>query len=775
MFEVRSILLFMLLAASATKAQDAPCVLVLQGNVVDAHDRSSLSYAEIYLPELERGTVADGNGVFELSGLCPAPLRMRITHVGCEPVEVVVDPRREKRVTIRLEHHVEELKVMEVQRARPDENVGQAQRTLDREELARASGRTLSELLQAVPGVNVLASGPTIGKPVIHGLSGNRILILNQGVRQEDQQWGAEHAPGLDPFSSDRITVVKGAAAVQYGSDAIGGVIITEPVDLPRDPGIRGEFQGLGLWNGRGGGGRALLQGGVPALQGLGWRLQASTRRMGDSEAPDYVLNNTGVREAGVSGALGFRTHRLETTVYYSWFGRELGIMRAAHIGNLTDLYNAINTGRPWYVGDFTYTIDAPRQTAQHLLLKAELGWAISDRNKLVATYGYQADDRQEFDIRRAGRSATPALDLFLVTHTGDVVFKHWLGPHVHGRMGVSGVVQENSNIPGTGVRPLIPDYDKWTLGMFLLEHVPVNDHLELEAGARFERTRLDVVRFDVSNQLQTPTHQFDNHAISVGANWSISDSVRLRINVSSAFRPPHVSELYSEGLHHGAAAIEVGDATLKGERSVKAVSDLEVILCEGRVRIDLTGHVDRIDNFIQLTPAGTELTIRGAFPVFRYNATDALLWGGDLGARYTFAPQWTWQLQASTVRGRDLERDEWLFQMPSDRMENSLLWSMPRRNGRGSLELGPVSLLVLQQERIPVGMDFTDPPATYHLLGFNVNLEGPLGGNVFRAGLRVTNLLNTSYRDYMDRFRYYADARGIDVALWFTYVLGTP
>ena len=180
---------------------------------------------------------------------------------------------------------------------------------------------------------------------MIHGLSGNRILTLNQGIRQEDQQWGTEHAPNLDPFSSDRITVVKGAASVQYGSDAMGGVILTEPVDLPRTAGINGEVRGVGILNGRGGGGNAMLQGGLKGLRGFGWRVQGSGKMLGDSESPEYVLSNTGMREQGASATIGYRDLRYRSTLYVSWFQRELGILRASHIGNLTDLDNAISNG----------------------------------------------------------------------------------------------------------------------------------------------------------------------------------------------------------------------------------------------------------------------------------------------------------------------------------------------------------------------------------------------------------------------------------------------
>ncbi|MCB0768317.1 MAG: hypothetical protein KDB95_14000, partial [Flavobacteriales bacterium] len=202
-------------------------------------------------------------------------------------------------------------------------------------------------------------------------------------------------------------------------------------------------------------------------------------------------------------------------------------------------------------------------------------------------------------------------------------------------------------------------------------------------------------------------------------------------------------------------------------------VIDLETALFNGRAHALVTAHASRINHFIYLRPSGYQLTIRGAFPVFNYVSTDALISGLDASFDLRITGPFTWKLRASTVRGRDLANDEWLFQMPSDRVENSIAYT-PQRTGRwNEVEIAATSSFVFEQRRIPVGLDFTDPPLTYHLLGLSASAARPLGKNELRVGLRGSNLLNTAYRDYLDRFRYYADARGIDIALWITYRFG--
>lgn len=760
------LLLFLLPALAA--AQPESCALSLSGRVVDEHDGEALSRAEVFIPALGKGAVADDLGRFRIEGICAGTYTVSVHHVGCETVTRVLRISKDMTIQFKLEHHAEELKELEVIQERPDENVGHAKERIVRDAMISAGGQDLAQMLAVLPGVTLLSTGPSIAKPVIHGLSGNRVLTLNQGVRQEDQQWGSDHAPSIDPLSSDRLSVVKGAAAVQYGSDAIGGVVIAEPVELPRTGGIDGELRVLGAWNGRGGGASGMLQGGVPGITGLGWRVQGSGRSFGDSEAPRYNLSNTGLREWAGSASIGYWDHRRQASVYYSRFQRELGILRAAHIGSTTDLQRAIDSGEPWYVADFTREIDAPRQEVTHHLFKAQAGIALTDLNRLEATYGYQGNSRQEYDRRRGGRSARPSLDLFLATHTGEMVLKHWLGPKVHGKAGLTGLLQQNSNIPGTGVTPFLPDYARRSAGAFVIEHLPVNEELELEAGARLEATRIDVADQDGSSG--TGRHAFVNHALSAGAHWQARDSVQLRFNISSAFRPPHVSELYAQGMHHGTASIEEGDPALNSERALKAVIEGRIASRKRRLRFDATLHASRINDFIYLRPDGTRLTIRGAFPVFRYVATDAFIAGADLAVQLGLSKGLITVVQASTVQGRDLTEGGWLFLMPSDRIGLALRKHVPKAGAWRAIEAEVGSSLVIRQRRVEPDLDFADAPGTYHLLGASISARYPVGRNELRIGLRGTNLLNAAYRDYLDRLRYYADARGIDIQLWLAF-----
>ncbi len=761
------------LAHGVLVAQEQACTLRLSGQVLDDHDRSPLGFAMVRMEPTGRSMETDERGRFGFDSLCPGPYVLHLAHMGCAPVERKVLLRKDEAVLLYMEHHAEMLEQVEVVRKRADEHVGHAREALEGIDMERASGSSITGMLQRIPGVNSLSNGPTIGKPVIHGLSGNRILMLNQGIRQEDQQWGNEHAPLIDPFSTDRITVVKGAASVQYGTDALGGVVVMEPVELPREAGLNGNLAGEAVRNGRGGGLHGMLENAVKAVPGLAWRVQASGRARGDSEAPGYVLSNTGFGEMAASASAGWRNRRLRATAYFSRFQQELGLLKASHIGNITDLRNAINSDEPWYVAPFTYVIDAPKQVVRHDLLKAEAAYRVSELDQLVLTYARQVNNREEFDVRRGGRSSIPVLDLVLVSHTADLVFKHFIGQKVHGRAGISASHQNDRNVPGTGVRPLIPDHARESAGVFVIEHVDLEENLELEVGARAEVDHLQVRRFDLDNNYTTPEHRYLNQALSAGANWALREHLHVRANIASAYRPPNVSELYSEGLHQGSASIEVGNDALKGERSLNGTLDVEGEWLKGRLSATATLYANRIADYTYLRPSGYELTIRGAFPVFRHVATDAWLHGLDIEARFKLAPSWTLRNRTSLVRGRDLLEDEWLFLMPADRTENALVFHKDKCGGWKDLELGATSTFVLEQTRYPAGLDFSPPPEGYHLVGLTANINRPTKHGRLYFGIEAANLLNTAYRDYMDRFRYYTDARGVDLSLRVGYSFG--
>ena len=294
----------------------------------------------------------------------------------------------------------------------------------------------------------------------------------------------------------------------------------------------------------------------------------------------------------------------------------------------------------------------------------------------LSGFFAFQLNHRAEYDIRRGDRDNIPALDLRLSTQTAEVRLAHedFLG--LRGNVAVHWNYRKNSNIPGTGVRPLIPNYNSYTPAVSLVEKW-LGHKIEIEAGLRYEFEHLVVKRFDNSNDLIVSEFNFNNFSTSAGMNWDVSESITLNANLGTTNRSPDVNELFSEGLHHGAAAIEEGDSTLQPEKAIKLIAGVE--LRKKRIQGRASVYWQTIDDFIYLRPdSEPRLTIRGAFPVFRYVQTDARLWGLD--AAINLELTWNVWLESkySMVRAENREEDQPLIFMPADRMSHGLKWESP-------------------------------------------------------------------------------------------------
>lgn len=742
----------------AGSAQD--CRLTVAGRVLDAHDGTPLPFTTVYVAETGKGTLADTSGRFVLESLCAGTYTLVASHVGCDPERTVMHVDRDTVLVIFLEHHIELLDPVTATAYRVEETASQTRGELAGTALKRLAGRSLAQMLTRINGVRMVQTGPGIQKPVIQGLYGSRILIIQNDVRQEGQQWGVDHAPEIDPTVAGRLVVIKGAEGVRYGPDALGGVILIAPDPLPRTPGTGGSVQSEFQTNGWGGKLAATLQGGI-GHTGWGWRSTGSARILGDQRAPAYILSNTGLREWGWSGQAGYTGNRHTLDVYYSFYAGEFGILRAAHIGNLTDLETAIRAPEPWYQRPFGYEVINPRQKVWHHLAKAEASRRVDDLWTLKSRLSFQADDRQEYDIRRGDRDDRPALDLRILTTQWELIAEHRPWRHWKGSAGISVQHQTNFNQPGTGTRPLIPNFITATASVFALERYLADDW-EWEAGGRYDFRYLEVSRIDENGRLVAPAYRFSNINFSTGGLWRFAPRWSLLVNVGTAFRPPGVNELFSQGLHHASAAIEEGNDRLKVEKAIKAVTTIR--FAGQRASLELSGFVQRIGGFIYLRPeAEYALTIRGAFPVFRYVQTDALLTGADLQMQWAPGGGWSWMGQASLVRADDLRSDHYLFGIPPVQFFQELTWEKP---GVKSGHLWQVALSarhVLRQDRSP-SSDFQPAPSGFTLLSASAALEMPRS----RITIGADNLLNNTYREYLDRLRYFADGPGISAyAKW--------
>jgi iron complex outermembrane receptor protein len=759
---------------SMSLAQSKPCDCQLKGVIKDQDTRLPIPGAVIWIKELKQASVADARGAYSFEKLCQGQytlvcrilgykertLRLSISHAQQQDLSLSDDDIHLQDVTVR---------------AQRVEQFSQPTAVLSDEDLDQTRGQTLGEALKTITGVMTLQTGGSIVKPVIHGMHSNRVLILNNGVRQEGQQWGAEHAPEIDPFTAQRISVVKGAAGVRYGSDAIGGVILTEPEALPDSVGVSGEVNLVGFSNGRQGVVSTTVQGGNAKWQGFGWRVQGTLKRGGDLQTPTYYMLNTGVAEQNFSLSTGIRRRRWGTEWYMSQFSTRIGIFAGAHIGSTTDLRAAIERGTPdaaYAPAQFSYQINRPYQNVAHNLLKSKTYWRPSPAERWSLTLSRQYNYRAEYDITRRNQGASQRFQL--ITWVGDLLWEH--KPTKFGISGmIGGTLSYQQNITTGQLRQpttktvFIPNYQQWSGGVFVIERF-VKKHWDAEMGLRYDWRQLQ--RFEktvalVSDPRVDETQaSFRNLSATFGASVRITSALAMKWQAASAWRPPSINELYADGVHHGAAAFELGNPEMRSETAYNLSWTTEYHT--KRLALELNLYHNFIRNFIYLQPQDSlRLTVRGAFPLYRYQQVNAVFRGFDASATWLMGKGVSFTTKYAFLSVRDVLNDAYLVWIPANRLDNTLKYSFA--SGKSFVSLG--YLWVAKQRKVEPNSDFASPPPAYTLWSMQAGGQVKLGGRVVEVGFGITNLLNVKYREYLNRFRYFTDDPGRNVSLRLKYV----
>lgn len=751
-------------------AQD--CKFSIYGEVRDIHSLELIPGAKLNLSTETTILYSDSLGRFHFANLCNGKQLIQcVPHFGCETSSYTINLTKDTMVTIYAETHDEEMAEILILRYQFDKTPVTSYK-IQSTDLLQVRGLTLGEQLKRVPGMTSLNTGASIVKPVINGLHSNRLVVLNNGIRQEGQQWGSEHAPEIDPNSAEQIEVIQGPSSLQYGPDAIGGVILVSPKALPYFKPHNGWVKLSGNSNGWGGMSAAMLTGSFSKKKNVNdsdsnqkkvgsfaYRFHATGRINGTIHTPDYFIKNTALNEMSFSGALGYQKGRFSTDVYYARFTTNLGIFSGAHIGNLTDLNAAFQAKQPKDSGYFTYKINNPKQFIQHQLTKVELNYQWNSKVKSSLVYGYQYNLRQEYDIHKAyGDTSSenlPAFELNLWTNNLDVKTEIKHREFLKSTFGFSGLQQSN----GYFGRYFIPNFKKIQGGVYYIGELNYHTWL-IDWGLRYDATQMDVFVYE-NNLLTNPILNFTHLSYGIGASKVIGHHWMIKLNAGSAWRPPSINELYADGLHHGAAAIEVGDAKLNKEvvYTIQAGSQYKSRLGS----LDVNTFYNQFDGFINLNPNfPPQLTIVGAFPVFNYIQSTVQMLGANGKLSVNLPKGLRLNLQGSILMADNLSSKVPVYGMPANRWSHGLQgeWKLGRSEWNLLAELDGEQ--VFMQNRVPANADYVAPPVGYYLINGQVGISKKMTANQsIQFILSCSNIGNVAYRDYLNRFRYFTDEIG--------------
>ena len=283
------VFIFLVMMTWNLSGQD--CHIRITGQALDKATLEPLEFTSVAIQEANIYVIADSVGTYVIEGLCPGSYHIQVYHLGCPPAQYFFSIEKDTVVNFYLEHHDELLREVVVEGKSGSFELANTQQSISATAIRDQAGESLADITKQIAGVRALRNGSGISKPIIHGLYGNRVAIVNNGLIQAGQQWGADHAPEIDPNAANIITVVKGADAIVYGSRALGGALIVEAGPINRDPHFHGTLGYAYETNGRG---HTLTGMTTKSFTNFDLRLTGTFKKFGDHHTPDYFLTNTG-------------------------------------------------------------------------------------------------------------------------------------------------------------------------------------------------------------------------------------------------------------------------------------------------------------------------------------------------------------------------------------------------------------------------------------------------------------------------------------------------
>lgn len=626
----------------------------LTGKIKEAaKDSAALPGATIYIPDLKIGAFSREDGTFTINNIPKGTFLVEISSIGYAPETREINIKESSVLNVTMRQSTVEYKevvVTGVSSATESESNPQSVDVISHEDFMQNSSSNLIDAIALAPSVNVMTHGAEISKPFVRGLGYNRVVTVNDGVRQEGQQWFDEFGEEIDEYSVDRVEILKGPTALSYGSDAFAGVInmLSAPT-LPEGT-IKGNLLGNYQTN-NGLFGESVNFAGN--LKGFVWDLRYSNKMAHcyQNKYDGYVANS-GYSESNIKAMLGINRKWGYSHLTFSAFDMKLGIIEGARdsaTGKFTQEYlkpdGEDSTGIVPQ-SDFTKYNNFPviHQHVRHNKVVLDNSFALGS-GRLGLRVGLQQNDRQEAnDITYNGFNN----HFYLQTINYDVRYTLPEKNHFELAVGVNGMQQDSKD---KGVVFVIPEYSIFDIGAFITAKKSFKK-LSISGGLRYDSRMTSVKemwvdssgvrlpgRVDSSSWQQfTPqSANFSGLSGSLGIAYDFNENVYGKINVARGYRAPSIPESGSNGIHDGTPFYEIGDPKLKAESSLQEDFTLGVNTPDFTVEVD--GFYNEIMNYIfpeklQSKLGGdsmrTDVAAGMSGPAFKYVQGDAVLWGGE-------------------------------------------------------------------------------------------------------------------------------------------------
>ena len=765
---MKSIILYIFLFLSFSNLSAE--TISLDGRVFDAITKETLPGALVTIPDLKISVVTNGSGQFTFRNI---PLKGRflveVKYIGYSTLIQTLDLSAASGIEFALNPSTIEAKEVVITGtafSTDNRRNSTAVSAVTKDQLVNRPSGNLIDAIAKVPGVSQVSTGGGISKPVIRGLSYNRVVTLVDGAKQEGQQWGDEHGLEVDQYSAGRIEVLRGAASLLYGSDALGGVInILEPLPSPEGK-IQGELLSSYQSNSGLSGSSAMVQGN---MNGFVWRARGSYKNAFSYNAPGGRIANTGYNETSLSGQLGLNK---------KWGYAHLNVSSFRNNIGLPDFARNADGGFEDENGNFLTDTDLknrelflPFQDIRHYKV-AFNSHVLFNSGRLRSTIAFQDNQRRELEDNRTD----PALFFDLKTYSSD--FKYFFNEKSGWEpvIGLSGSLQSNIN---KAEELLIPDYDSREIGLFAYAKKSW-EATTFNLGARFDFKNIVGLQMDENGapKFNNFSNSFSNISGALGFTQEFNEHFNFKANLGSAFRSPNIAELSSDGVHEGTFRYEIGNNNLKPENSY--YGDLAFEFNNTTVSASIGAFNNYIDNFIFSSQLKNETTVVGGetFPLYRFIQANANLSG--LEASLTLHPAELIHFENSFSYTRGINR-----------ATNNPLPFIPAAVIRNELRLEP-KLKGLKSSYFSLGLDnvfnqnrvdnFETSTSGYSLVNLAVGTTFILGNQPLRLNLSANNLFDKAYYDHLSRFKpgrldestptvgYYNQGRNVTVGLYLPF-----
>lgn len=618
----------------------------LSGKITDHETGEPLPGVAIYFPDLKTGTISGLDGTYKIENLPASKVRIRVSFIGYKLIAEQIDLSLITERDFAMEESVAELNEVVVTGLSMSSEKNRTPTpisTISSAQLKQLSATNIVDAISTQPGISQVTTGAGISKPVIRGLGYNRVVVVNDGIRQEGQQWGDEHGIEIDEYGVDRVEILKGPASLSYGSDAMAGVInLLPPSTLPD-----GNIQGNVLVNYQTNNGLIGSSLNLAGNQhGFIWDLRYSIKSAHayQNKYDGYVFNSS-LRENNFGGIIGVNRSWGYSHLHFSLYDLIPGIVEGERdsatgyfIKPVAD--NDTTEGEVLAIkNDFlSYTPFTPYQKIHHYKAVLNNSFILGD-GSLKAIVGWQQNQRQEYaDILQEGKYG---LYFHMNTFNYDARYLFPEINHLHLSVGINGMYQQSQN---KGTEFLIPDYDLFDFGIFATAKKTVNK-LDLSGGLRFDsrHERGDELWLDQKGEkTESPDsnsfHQFTEFNTtyqgvsgSIGATYQFNERLYTKLNLSSGFRAPNIAEISSNGVHEGTFNYIIGVPALKPETSWQA--DYALGFNSHHVTAEADLFYNYIANYIFLEKLTSEMggdSLIQAYSTFKYTSGNAHLYGGE-------------------------------------------------------------------------------------------------------------------------------------------------